>query len=95
MHMGKTSGTYTANPFLDLEVRQDGAVSADGRIIGCYVHGLFASDNFRHSFLNSLQSREQGLVNFEARIDETLNSIADHLEKAINLDQLLELAAKP
>ena len=95
MHMGKTSGTDTANPFLDLEGRQDGAVSADGRIIGCYVHGLFASDNFRHSFLNSLQSREQGLVNFEARIDETLNSIADHLEKAINLDQLLELAAKP
>ncbi len=95
MHMGQTTGADTANPFLNLKDHPDGAITADRRIIGCYVHGLFASDNFRHSFLKSLKSRQQGLVNFEASIHETLDSIADHLEKAINLDQLLKLAANP
>ena len=32
----------------------DGAVSADGRVTGCYLHGLFASDPFRRAFLARL-----------------------------------------
>ena len=31
-------------PMLNLAGYADGAVSADGRIMGCYVHGLFAAD---------------------------------------------------
>ncbi len=42
MHIGKTSGADCARPMLDLHGRPDGAISADGRIMGSYVHGLFA-----------------------------------------------------
>ena len=35
----------------------DGAVSADGRIAGCYLHGLFASDAFRRAFLAAARGR--------------------------------------
>ena len=42
MHMGRTSGPAAARPLLRLEGGADGAVSADGRIAGCNLHGLFA-----------------------------------------------------
>ena len=51
MHVGRTSGPALARPMLDLDGRPDGAVSPDGRIMGCYVHGLFADDDFRPAFL--------------------------------------------
>ncbi|NKB21432.1 MAG: cobyric acid synthase [Alphaproteobacteria bacterium] len=93
MHMGKTTGADTARPFLDLDGRPDGAISVSGQIIGCYVHGLFASDGFRHAFLDRLLAREPGLNNYDASIQETLDAIADHLENALDIDGLLELAA--
>ena len=40
---------------LDLGGRPDGATSADGRVMGCYLHGIFASDDFRRAFLKRLK----------------------------------------
>ena len=52
MHMGISSGAALACPFLHFDDgRPDGAMSADGRAAGCYVHGLFASDGFRQAWL--------------------------------------------
>jgi adenosylcobyric acid synthase len=52
MHMGISSGAGLARPFLQFDDgRPDGAISADGRVAGCYVHGLFASDAFRQTWL--------------------------------------------
>ncbi len=39
-------GTAAAQP--------DGTASDDGRIWGCYLHGLFANDAFRQAWLRSL-----------------------------------------
>ena len=41
----------------DLAGGPDGAVSADGLVAGCYLHGLFASDPFRRAFLARLGRR--------------------------------------
>ena len=49
-----TAGPDLARPMLSLDGGPDGAVSADGRVAGCYLHGLFASDSFRHAFLARL-----------------------------------------
>ena len=54
MHLGVTTGPGLARPMLRLGGRPDGAVSADGRVAGCYLHGLFASDAFRRAFLARL-----------------------------------------
>ena len=69
MHVGRTSGPALARPMLDLAGRPDGAVSADGRIMGCYVHGLFAADGFRHAFLARLRARRASGVAFEQQIE--------------------------
>jgi adenosylcobyric acid synthase len=77
---------------LDLDGRPDGAISADGRVMGCYVHGLFAADGFRHAFLARLKQRAPSGLVFERQIEATLDALADHLEAHADLDDLLDLA---
>lgn len=98
MHMGRTQGPDAARPFLTLagrsggERQADGAVSADGRVMGCYLHGLFASDPFRHAMLDGLRPGRGGGVAYEALVDGVLDRLAAHLERHMDLKALLRLA---
>ena len=52
MHMGVTEGPDRARPFARLaDGSPEGAISADGRVIGTYIHGLFADDRQRAAWL--------------------------------------------
>ncbi len=95
MHTGETSGPDCARPMLELDGRAEGARSADGRVAGCYLHGIFAADAFRRAFLESLSGRsasDDHESDYEARIERTLDALAAHLETHLDLDQLLEIA---
>jgi adenosylcobyric acid synthase len=91
IHLGRTSGADCARPFVDLGGRPDGAQSGDGRVAGTYLHGLFASDAFRGAYLHALGGRTSDL-RYEASIDATLDALADHLEKHVAINRLLEIA---
>ena len=90
MHVGATTGPALSTPMLDLNGRPDGAVSADGRVMGCYLHGLFASDGFRAAFLERLGGRASSGVVYERRIDATLDALAEHLESCMDLDAIVQ-----
>jgi len=92
MHMGVTSGADRARPLLRLDGGEDGAVSADGRVMGSYLHGLFASDDFRAGFLGRLRTRESSGIAFEAGVEAALDELAAGLEAALDLDRILEIA---
>jgi adenosylcobyric acid synthase len=92
MHMGRSTGAGLARPFLSLGGRAEGAVSADGRIMGSNLHGLFAADGFRHAFLDRIRARRASGLDFEASIEATLDALADHLEASLDLERLLEVA---
>jgi adenosylcobyric acid synthase len=92
MHIGTTSGPGLARPMLALDGHADGACSADGRVMGCYVHGLFAADEFRHAFLNRLRQRDASGVAYDALVENLLDGLADHLDRHADLDRLLEIA---
>ncbi len=96
MHMGRTQGPDTARAVLTLAgtdgPRPDGAQSADGRVMGCYLHGLFASDPFRAAFLDRLRpGRGQGIA-YDALVEDVLDQLASHLEQTMDLDRLWTIA---
>jgi adenosylcobyric acid synthase len=90
IHLGRTGGP--ARPFLSLDGTPEGAVSADGRVAGCYVHGLFASDAFRAHWLAGLRAGRTGALVYEAQVERTLDSLAAHVAAALDLDRLLGFA---
>ncbi len=92
MHVGATRGDGLERPMLRLGDRPEGAVSADGRVYGCYLHGLFGADGFRHAFLNRIRSRRDSGLTYEAEVERTLDALAGHLETHLDLDRLLEVA---
>ncbi|RYB07051.1 cobyric acid synthase [Lichenibacterium ramalinae] len=92
MHVGETDGPDRARPLLRLaDGTADGAVSADGLVAGCYVHGLFADDRQRGAWLRRLGGAPSDL-GYEAEVDRVLDRLADHLGAHIDLDRLLGLA---
>lgn len=96
IHLGRTAGPDGTNPMLTLAGRRpDGAVSPSGRVMGCYLHGLFASDPFRHAFLARVASRPVASAAYEARVEAALESLAAQLARELDLDRLLALAEVP
>ena len=60
-HEAHAGETQSDRPWLTFTQRDqetvsvaDGAFAADGRILGCYLHGLFENDAFRHAWLERL-----------------------------------------
>jgi adenosylcobyric acid synthase len=93
MHVGVTTGPDAARAMLDLSGRPDGAVSARGNVMGCYVHGIFAGDGFRAAFLEMLRPGRPGSgLAYEAGVEAALDSLSRHLAAAIDLDRLLAIA---
>jgi adenosylcobyric acid synthase len=92
MHIGRTTGTGTARPLLQLEDgRFDGAISADGHVAGCYLHGLFAGDAQRAAWLARLGAPPSSLA-YEELVEQTLDALAAHLAAHIDIDKMLSLA---
>jgi len=92
MHVGTTTGPGTARPMLRLADGAASAVSADGRVAGCYLHGLFGGDAFRRAFLAGLGGVGDAELAYEARIETTLDALAAHLERHLDIAALLEIA---
>ncbi len=92
MHVGLTQGPDSARPMLTFaDGRGDGAQSPDGAIRACYVHGLFAHEEFRGSLLSWIGGQTSDLA-YEAVVERTLDALADHLARHVDLDALLALA---
>ncbi|MDE4173439.1 cobyric acid synthase [Phaeobacter sp. PT47_59] len=90
IHMGRTSGPDCAQAWLSVDGRPEGATSPDGRVRGSYLHGLFSSDAFRAAFLAGLGHDSR--TSYEEGVDATLDDLAAHLERYMDLDQLLALS---
>ncbi len=91
IHVGRTTGPGLDRPLLQLKNAADGAVSANGRIAGCYVHGLFNHPEARAAFLAQLGATSNG-QSHDALVDQLLNDIAAALEKHLDVPALMRLA---
>jgi adenosylcobyric acid synthase len=92
MHMGVTEGPDRARAFGQLAGgAAEGAVSADGRVIGSYIHGLFADDRQRAAWLSRFGAGGANIA-YEDVVESTLDGLAAHLATHLDLDRILTLA---
>jgi adenosylcobyric acid synthase len=91
IHIGRSEGPDRARPFAVVGGAAEGAVSADGRVMGSYLHGMFMGDAFRAAFL-----RDLGIAaaprDHAAEVEAVLDRLAAHIESHLDVDALLALA---
>ena len=87
IHLGATSGADCARPPVMIDGRADGAQSADGRIMGTYLHGLFGSDAFRARLLRSF-GLSGDHIDYRQSVDAALDEIAEDLASVLDKDWL-------
>jgi adenosylcobyric acid synthase len=87
IHMGRTHGSAAA--LLTLDGHHDGAVSADGRVAGTYLHGLFHNDGLRRALLSALGRTSDGAdIDTDAEREAAFNRLADVVRDAIDIGRL-------
>jgi adenosylcobyric acid synthase len=101
IHMGQTDYTDTPRPFARIFQRGgnsvdilDGCVSANGRVFGTYLHGIFDNARFRDSYLNCIRS-EKGMP-LQREADRTPASdpfdlLSSHMEQHLDMAKLFEI----
>ncbi len=92
IHIGRSHGPDCDRPFARIDGVPEGATSVDGQVSGTYLHGLFSSDLFRRAYLQSF-GVEAGTLCYGASVEVTLNDLADHLEKHLDVSGLFGLSA--
>jgi adenosylcobyric acid synthase len=93
IHMGHTTG---CQPWLEITRRSgvpvalgDGAMDAQGKVWGCYLHGLFANASLRRAWLSSLGWQGPADPHVPvAGLQGALDRLADQVEASLNMQQL-------
>ena len=89
IHLGVTRGAGLARPVAMLDGdRPDGAISADGQVLGTYCHGIFDHPQALTALLGWAGLTEAETVDFAARREADLNRLADSVEAALDWRKL-------
>ncbi|WP_448661470.1 cobyric acid synthase [Sphingomonas sp. CJ20] len=92
IHVGRTSARAPLDPLLRLgDGTAEGAISADGRIAGCYIHGLFNHPAQRAAWLARLGAASDG-IDQTHRVDAALDALAEGLAAHIDTESLFSIA---
>ena len=100
IHMGQTTRTAGVPLFKITERNhrtcqdEDGCVTADSKIMGTYIHGLFDNPAILKSWLNQIGLNGidvSSIGGIEAR-NRQYDLLADHFQEHIDVDRIIELA---
>jgi adenosylcobyric acid synthase len=92
IHCGVSYGLALAKPFARLEGgRNDGALSADGQIIGTYLHGVFDDPQALHALLQWAGLRDAAKVDMHALREASIERVADAVEAHLDTAMLISL----
>lgn len=97
IHMGKTTLGPRSRPLLKLRRQgsdrwhEDGAISADGRVFGSYLHGLFDNDSFRKALLDLYRDAGAPGVSFAEQKEQGYDQLADLLRKTLDIPAIYRI----
>ncbi|WP_252959375.1 cobyric acid synthase [Pseudomonas simiae] len=92
IHAGVTSGDALSNAAVLLDDgRTDGAQSADGQILGTYLHGLFESPAACSALLRWAGLQDVQAVDYHALRERDIERLADLVENHLDTDLLRKL----
>jgi adenosylcobyric acid synthase len=93
IHMGVSTGNALQLPLLELDDgRRDGALSADGQVMGTYLHGLFDRPEACDSLLRwAGMHTDTPTIDYRQLREEHIDRLADALEQHLRLEQVLPL----
>nr|WP_252263686.1 cobyric acid synthase [Paracidobacterium acidisoli] len=103
IHLGETEYLNSARPFALLSratdttgTVRDGCASANGRIFGTYLHGLFDEDGFRHWFVRAARAaagltEPAHLASWKAHRETQLNRLTDEFGRALDLEAIFRM----
>ncbi|NWE45985.1 cobyric acid synthase [Pseudomonas gingeri] len=92
IHAGVTTGAALEHPAVRLDDgRHDGAQSADGQILGTYLHGLFESPRSCAALLRWAGLEAVQEVDYHALRERDIERLADLVERHLDTDRLREL----
>ncbi|AZF54326.1 Cobyric acid synthase [Pseudomonas sp. R4-34-07] len=92
IHAGVTSGPALANAAVRLDDgRSDGAQSADGQILGTYLHGLFETPAACSALLRWAGLQDVQAVDYHALRERDIERLADLVENHLDTELLRQL----
>jgi len=92
IHTGRTSGLDCERPMFSVDGEPDGARSLDGLVMGTYIHGFLANDEYRGKFLSGISSQVSAAIAFRRAVDKALDHLADGLEASMDIEKMLAIA---
>jgi adenosylcobyric acid synthase len=100
IHMGESRPLRPTTPFVRIHTRNgqgvellDGAIETNGRVWGCYVHGLFDNADFRRRFLHEVRVAF-GLptpTTVASATENPYDRLADGFEKYLDMELLWKI----
>ena len=100
IHMGRTAGEGGAALTLAAgggePEREDGALAADSRVLGTYLHGLFHNDALRRTLLTNIATLRgrpwsPSALEAEPLVETELDRLTDAVAAALDMDAIDEL----
>ena len=98
IHAGTTTGKGLDKPAFIICEHQlnnseynDGAISADGNIIGTYIHGVFDHPDMQKTLFSWVGQNIETTLDYEAFRDNEIDRLADIVEQSLEKETLLRI----
>ncbi|MGQ7247742.1 cobyric acid synthase [Halomonas sp. V046] len=96
IHHGVSTGAALTRPLMRLDGRDEGAISADGQVLGTYLHGVFDAPGACSALLRALGLTEadERRIDLDAHRERQLERLADAMEAHLDIPAILRLVGK-
>ncbi len=105
IHMGRSELGEGVEPAFRIFERStkgvdvlDGAVRADGRVFGTYIHGIFDNDGFRRHIIDLIREHkgwaplaDSDILTVREQRDKDFNKLADVVRNSLDMDKLCQI----